>query len=78
MQRYNDGISEHHFWWYYSIDGAQKILRPTQQDLRGPQINLRVYIAHSNRVWPSLDLKIEIWPSGTKRLPIPDIRYAPV
>ena len=39
---------------------------------------LTTYIAHSNRVWPILDLKIEIWPSGTKRLPTPDIRYAPV
>ena len=31
---------------------------------------------HRNGVWPSLDLKIEIWPSGTKMLATPDIRYA--
>ena len=27
----------------------------------------------SNRVWPSLDLKIEIWTSATKRLPTPGL-----
>ena len=36
-------------------------------------LNLSVYIAHSIRVWPSLDLKIETWPSGTKRLLTPGI-----
>ena len=64
--------------YFHLLIGLKKFYSPTQYNLCGPQKNLSVYIAHSNRVCPSLDLKIEICPSGTKRLPTPAIRYAPV